>query len=153
MHFGMCNHKLRKGRYTLYLKFKKRDIQNTHISAEIYRIPDLKSPLYTIYPKTLADPEIKQEEHTEESERKESWMEKKKEEEKEGGAAAAAAAAAATATAQETTEDPEQYRRRLEIAHEETVAMLPHNIQGAVQEAFENFIESFEKICLSDTQV
>ena len=44
MHFGMCNHKLRKGRYTLYLKFKKRDIPNTHISAEIYRIPDLKSP-------------------------------------------------------------------------------------------------------------
>ena len=76
---------------------------------------------------------------------------KKKEEEKEGGAAAAAAAA--TATAQETTGDPEQYRRRLEIAHEETVAMLPHNIQGAVQEAFEKFIESFEKICLSDTQV
>ena len=40
----MCNHKLRKGKYTLYLKFKKRDIPNTHISAEIYRIPDLKSP-------------------------------------------------------------------------------------------------------------
>ena len=44
MRFGMCNHKLRKGKYTLYLKFKKRDIPNTHISAEIYRIPDLKSP-------------------------------------------------------------------------------------------------------------
>jgi len=44
MRFGMCNHKLRKGRYTLYLKLKKRDIPNTHISAEIYRIPDLKSP-------------------------------------------------------------------------------------------------------------
>ena len=44
MRFGMCNHKLRKGRYTLYLKFKKHDIPNTHISAEIYRIPDLKSP-------------------------------------------------------------------------------------------------------------
>ena len=59
MRFGMCNHKLRKGRYTLYLKFKKRDLPNTHISAEIYRtcIPDLKSPLYTVYPKTLADPE------------------------------------------------------------------------------------------------
>lgn len=96
--------------------------------------------------------EIKQEEHTEESERKESWMEKKrKEEEKEGGAAAATAAA--TETAQETTEEPEQYRRRLEIAHEETVAMLPYNIQGAVQEAFEKFIETFEKISLSDTQV
>jgi len=40
----MCNHKLRKGKYTLYLKFKKRDVPNTHISAEIYRIPDLKSP-------------------------------------------------------------------------------------------------------------
>jgi len=44
MRFGMCNYKLRKGRYTLYLKFRKHDIPNTHISAEIYRIPDLKSP-------------------------------------------------------------------------------------------------------------
>ena len=49
MRFGMCNHKLRKGRYTLYLKFKKRDIPNTHISAEIYRIPDLKSPCIFYY--------------------------------------------------------------------------------------------------------
>ena len=56
--FGMRNHKLRKGRYTLYLKFKKHDMPNTHISAEIYRIPDLKRPcipythilyMYTVY--------------------------------------------------------------------------------------------------------
>ena len=58
MRFGMCNHKLRKGRYTLYLKFKKHDIPNTHISAEIYRIPDLKSPCIPYTQKTLADPDL-----------------------------------------------------------------------------------------------
>ena len=38
--------------YTVYLKFKKCDIPNTQISAEIYRIPDLKSAciLYTQIP-------------------------------------------------------------------------------------------------------
>ena len=40
----ICNQKHRKGRYTLYLKFKESDIPNTRIQAVIYRIPDIKSP-------------------------------------------------------------------------------------------------------------
>ena len=131
-----------KGGYHVFVRLRPENVDEIRGRSKMR-----KSELLSAVQRSLD--EIKQEQHTEESERKESWMEtKKKEEEKEGGAAAAA-----TETAQETTEEPEQYRRRLEIAHEETVAMLPHNIQGAVQEAFEKFIESFEKISLSGTQV
>ena len=58
MRFGMRNHKLKKGRYTLYLKFKKRDIPNTHLQLKYTVYPILKAPVYRI-PKNPGRPLLK----------------------------------------------------------------------------------------------